>query len=160
MAFPMLILILVVVSIVGPSMTTLILIMGVVRWPAFARLIHGKILSIREEEYVEAAKAIGTSHFIIILKYVLPNAIAPIIVQATFAFSGSMSFEAGLSFLGAGIQPPTPSWGNVLYSAQSISVLAYKPWIWIPTACMFLITVLCTNFIGDGLREAFDPKSL
>jgi peptide/nickel transport system permease protein len=159
MAFPAMILILIFVSVAGQSITTLTIIMGVLSWPSFARLLHGRILSIREEEYIESARAVGTSNLIIICKYILPNSIAPVLVQATFAFSITMSIEAGLSFLGVGIKPPTASWGNILYAAKSISVLAYQPWVWLPAGAFFLATVFAVNFIGDGLRRALDPKS-
>jgi peptide/nickel transport system permease protein len=160
MAFPNMVLMLVIVSVVGASMTTMILILGVMSWPGFARLLHGRILSIREMEYVEAAKAMGTNDFVILSKYVLPNAIPPALVQFAFAFSGAMTMEAGLSFLGVGIRPPVASWGNILYAAQSISVLTLKPWIWVPSGSLFLVTVLSVNFIGDGLRRALDPKAI
>jgi peptide/nickel transport system permease protein len=159
MAFPSMVLILIFVSVAGQSTTTLIIIMGVLSWPSFARLLHGRILSIREEEYIESARAVGTSNLTIIGKYVLPNSIAPVLVQATFAFSLTMSMEAGLSFLGVGIRPPEASWGAILFSAKSISVLAYQPWVWLPAAAFFLATVFAVNFIGDGLRRALDPKS-
>jgi peptide/nickel transport system permease protein len=159
MAFPAMVLILIFVSVAGQSMTTLIIIMGVLSWPSFARLLHGRILSIREEEYIESARAVGTSSFAIICKYVLPNSIAPVLVQATFAFSMTMAMEAGLSFLGVGIRPPAASWGNILYAAKSISVLAYQLWVWLPAGAFFLATVFAVNFIGDGLRRALDPKS-
>jgi peptide/nickel transport system permease protein len=159
MAFPAMVLILIFVSVAGQSMTTLIVIMGVLSWPSFARLLHGRILSVREEEYIESARAVGTSNLTIICKYVLPNSIAPVLVQATFAFSMTMAMEAGLSFLGVGIRPPTASWGNILYAAKSISVLAYQLWVWLPAGAFFLATVFAVNFIGDGLRRALDPKS-
>jgi peptide/nickel transport system permease protein len=159
-AFPNMVLMLVIVSVVGASMSTMIVILGVLSWPSFARLLHGRILSIREIEYIEAAKAIGTNDFIILTRYVLPNAIPPALVQITFAFSSAMTMEAGLSFLGMGIRPPAASWGNILYAAQSISVLTLRPWIWVPSGSLFLITVLSINFIGDGLRRALDPKAI
>jgi peptide/nickel transport system permease protein len=159
MAFPAMILILILAAVIGQSVPSLILIMGVLSWTGFARLLHGRILSLREEEYIEAARAVGTRDITILLKYVLPNAIAPVLVQSAFAFSASMAMEAGLSFLGVGVQPPTPSWGNILFGAQSLSVLAYKPWMWLPAALFFLITVFCINFVGDGLRKALDPRA-
>jgi peptide/nickel transport system permease protein len=160
MAFPAIVLILVIASVTGPSIYTLIFIMGVLRWTTFARLLHGKILSIREEEYIEAARAIGTCDRVIIAKYILPNAITPIIVQTPFVFSSSMILEAGLSFLGMGIRPPMASWGNILYAAQSIAVLSRRPWVWVPAGTLFVITVLSVNFIGDGLRRVLDPKTV
>jgi peptide/nickel transport system permease protein len=160
MAFPAIVLILVIVSITGPSIYVLIFIMGLLRWTSFARLLHGKILSVREEEYIEAARAIGTQDRVIITKYVLPNVIGPVIVQTAFVFSSGMILEAGLSFLGMGIRPPMASWGNILYAAQSIAVLSRRPWVWLPAGMLFVITVLSVNFTGDGLRKVFDPKTV
>jgi peptide/nickel transport system permease protein len=157
-AFPTLLLILVITSITEPSVLVLIVILGVVRWTTFARLLYSTVLSVREADYVEAARAIGTKDKDILFKYILPNAIVPIIVQIAFVFSTNMVYEAGLSFLGVGVRPPTASWGNILNAAQTITVLAYKPWIWLPAGGLFVITVLCLNFIGDGMRRAFDPK--
>jgi peptide/nickel transport system permease protein len=159
MVFPAMILILVFVSVVGPSFYSVIVILGILRWPSFARLLYSRVLSAREEEYIEAAKAIGTGDFVILIKYILPNTIAPIIVQSAFAFSNSMTFEAGLSFLGVGIQPPMASWGNILYNAQTISVLAYRPWMWVPAGVLLALMIFSMNFIGDGMRRALDPKT-
>jgi peptide/nickel transport system permease protein len=159
MVFPGMILILVFVALVGPSFFSVIVILGVLRWPSFARMLYGRVLSAREEEYIEAARAMGANDFVILFKYILPNTAAPIIVQSAFAFSNSMTFEAGLSFLGVGIQPPMASWGNMLYNAQTISVLAYKPWIWVPAGLMLALMIFSANFIGDGVRRALDPKA-
>lgn len=160
LALPSMIVILVVVAVFGSSLNLLVLLVGLMSWPKFARVIHGKILSVREEEYVEAARSIGTSDFVILLRYVLPNAFAPVLVQATFSFAKGMMFEAGLSFLGMGVRPPIASWGNILYDAQSLSVLLGKPWVWFPAGMMFIITVLSINLVGDGVRRALDPKAV
>lgn len=160
LAFPAMIIILVVVAVFGPSLNLLVLLVGLMSWPKFARVIHSRILSVREEEYVEAARSIGTSDAVILMRYVLPNAFAPVLVQATFSFAKGMLFEAGLSFLGMGVRPPMASWGNILYDAQSLSVLLGKPWVWIPAGMMFIITVLSINLLGDGVRRALDPKAV
>ena len=157
-SFPSIILILVLVSIIGPSMWSIIVIIGIMGWPEFARLIRGNVLSVREKEYVESAKAIGVKDSEIILKYILPNSVAPIIVAATFRVAGAILQESSLSFLGMGVQPPQASWGNMLYGAQSLTVLTTKQWAWIPPGLMLVITICCVNFIGDGLRDALDPR--
>lgn len=157
-SFPSIILILVLVSIIGPSMWSIIVIIGIMGWPEFARLIRSNVLSVREKEYVESAKAIGVKDSEIILKYILPNSVAPIIVAATFRVAGAILQESSLSFLGMGVQPPQASWGNMLYGAQSLTVLTTKQWAWIPPGLMLVITICCVNFIGDGLRDALDPR--
>jgi peptide/nickel transport system permease protein len=159
MAFPAMILILVIIAVTGPSLATLIVSLGILSWTPFARLLYSKVLSIREEEYIMAAKAIGARNGEILLKYVLPNAMAPVLVQGTFSVANAMLAEAGISFLGLGVQPPLASWGNILYAAQSLSTMTYKPWVWIPPGVLFILTVLSINFIGDGLRQAIDTKS-
>lgn len=157
-SFPSIILILVLVSIIGPSMWSVIVIIGIMGWPEFARLIRGNVLSIRQKEYIESAKAIGVKDSGVILKYILPNSVAPIIVAATFRVAGAILQESSLSFLGMGVQPPQASWGNMLYGAQSLTVLTMKPWVWLPPGLMLVITICCVNFIGDGLRDALDPR--
>lgn len=157
-SFPAIILILVVVSVVGPSMWSVILVMGVMGWPQFTRLIRGNVLSIQQKEYVESARAIGAKDIRIIGHYLLPNSVTPIIVAATFRVAGAILQESSLSFLGMGVQPPQASWGNMLNGAQSLMVLTARPWVWLPPGVMLIITICCVNFIGDGLRDALDPK--
>jgi peptide/nickel transport system permease protein len=157
-AFPTLLLILVITSMTEPSTIVIVVVLGAIRLTTFTRLLHGMVLSVREADYVEAARAIGTKDKDILLKYILPNAIGPVLVQIAFVFSTNMVYEAGLSFLGVGVRPPTASWGNILNAAQTITVLAYKPWMWLPAGGLFVIVVLCLNFTGDGMRRAFDPK--
>lgn len=158
MSFPSMILILVLVSIIGPSMWSVTLVIGVMGWPQFARFIYGNVLSVRSKEYVEGAYAIGAKDSRILRDYILPNSIAPIFITATFRTAGAILEEAALSFLGMGVQPPQASWGNILYGAQSITVLATRTWFWLPPGIMLAATVLSINFIGDGLRDAIDPK--
>ncbi|MEK4228226.1 oligopeptide ABC transporter permease [Solibacillus sp. FSL H8-0538] len=160
MAFPALMLILVIVSIVGPSLTNLILILGLLGWPAVARLVRGSVLSLKEMDFVKAAVALGYSTPRILFLHILPNAIAPVLVYATFGVASTILMEAALSFLGLGVRPPTASWGNMLTDAQSLTVLTEMPWLWIPPGLMIVIAVLSINFVGDGLRDAMDPKNM
>ncbi len=158
MSFPSIVLILVLVSVVGPSVWSVTLVIGVLGWTSFARLIYANVLSVSEKEYVESARAIGTSHFQIITKYILPNSFAPILIAITFRMASAILMESSLSFLGMGVQPPGASWGNMLYDAQSITVLSKRLWIWMPPGIALLLTVLSINFLGDGVRDALDPK--
>ncbi len=158
MSFPSIVLILVLVSVVGPSVWSVTFVIGVLGWTQFARLIYANVLSVSEKEYVESAKAIGTSHFKIITQYILPNAFAPILIAITFNMASAILMESSLSFLGMGVQPPGASWGNMLYDAQSITVLSKRLWVWIPPGLALLVTVLSINFLGDGVRDALDPK--
>ena len=111
-------------------------------------------------DYVKAGTALGLSSWRILFLHILPNALAPILVNATFGMAGAIIMEASLSFLGLGVQPPTASWGNMLTDAQSLTVLTEQPWLWVPPGLMIVIAVLSINFIGDGLPDAMDPKSL
>ena len=158
MSFPSMVLILVLVSILGPSVWSVTIVIGTLGWTQFARLIHGGVLSVREKEYVESARAIGTSDFIIITRYVFVNCFAPVLVAATFMTANAIILESSLSFLGMGVQPPQASWGNLLFDAQSITVLSRRPWQWVPPGLMLILTVLSINFLGDGVRGALDPK--
>lgn len=158
MSFPSIVLILVLVAVLGPSVWSVTIVIGVLNWTQFARLIYANVLSVAEKEYVESARAIGTSTFQTILKYVLPNSFAPILIAITFQMAGAILTESSLSFLGMGVQPPGASWGNMLYDAQSVTVLSQKLWIWLPPGLAILLTVLSINFLGDGIRDALDPK--
>ncbi|WP_391117656.1 oligopeptide ABC transporter permease [Psychrobacillus sp. L3] len=160
MSFPTLMIILVIVSVLGPSITNVILILGFLGWPPVARLVRGSVLTLKEMDFVKASVALGYSTWRILFIHILPNAIAPILVYATFGMAGAIIIEASLSFLGLGVQPPTASWGNMLTDAQSLTVLTSLPWLWVPPGIMIVIAVLSINFIGDGLRDAMDPKSL
>lgn len=160
MSFPQIMLVLVVVSIIGPSLRNLIIILGFLGWPGVARLVRGNVLSIKQMDYVKSAIVLGLSTPRILFMHILPNAIAPILVNATFGIANAIIMEASLSFLGLGVQPPTASWGNMLTDAQTLSVLTMKPWLWVPPGIMIILSVLSVNFIGDGLRDAIDPKSM
>lgn len=158
MSFPSMILILVLVAIFGSSLNTVIWVIGVLGWTAVAKLIYGNVLSVRNKEYIEAAKTIGMSNKQIIFKHVLPNSIAPVWVSLPFTVSQAIMSEAALSFLGMGVQSPEASWGNIINSAQKYITLTMRPWQWIPAGVILIITVILINLIGEGIRDAFDPK--
>lgn len=159
MCFPPLIIIIAAVSIVGPSIWNVMLIIGLLTWTGTCRLVRAQFLALREQEFVEAARAVGVSDVRLIFRHVLPNALAPVIVSATFGVAAAILTEAGLSFLGLGVQPPTPSWGNLINLAQSASILQQMPWLWAPPGLLIAVAVLSINFIGDGLRDALDPRA-
>ncbi|RXZ81913.1 ABC transporter permease [Paenibacillaceae bacterium] len=158
MSFPYLLVILVMVSVLGPSLGNIILALGILGWPAVARLIRGGVLSVKEKAFVKAGIALGYSTPRLLFKHILPNVIAPVLVNATFGIAVAIITEASLSFLGMGVQPPTASWGNMLTEAQSFSTLTNRPWLWIPPAGMIVLAVISINFMGDGLRDVMDPK--
>lgn len=160
MSFPYLMVILVLVSIMGPSLYNIIIVLGLLGWPGIARIVRGSVLSIKEMDYVKAGITLGYSTPKIVFQHILPNCLAPILVNATFGIASAIIMEASLSFLGMGVQPPTASWGNMLTEAQSLTVLSTQLWLWIPPGLMILLAVLSINFMGDGLRDAMDPKSL
>lgn len=160
MSFPQMLLILVVVSIIGPGLVNMVVILGFLGWPSVARLVRGCVLSIKQSDYVKSAVALGFSTPRTLFLHILPNAMAPILVNATFGIANAIIVEASLSFLGLGVQPPTASWGNMLTDAQTLSILTEKPWLWLPPGILIIISVLSVNFIGDGLRDALDPRSI
>lgn len=137
------------------SMMTIALVLGVLSWPTVARLVRAVFLTVREMEYVEAAHALGASAPRIILKEILPNGFGPIIVESTLELGYAIMEESGLSFLGFGIMPPTPSWGNLLNNAQEH--LTQYPWLAIFPGLMIFLIIISVNYIGDGLRDALDP---
>ena len=158
MSFPSMVLTIVMVAIFGSSIPVLVLLIGVLAWPQPARLIYGRVLSVRKMEFIEAAKAEGRSTLEVILKYVLPNSIAPLWMSIAFMISSAMITESALSFLGAGVQPPMASWGNIVHNATNVVVLYSYPWEWLPAGILLIITVICSNFVGEGVRDALDPK--
>jgi len=159
MVFPGLVLIIAVVSVIGPSIFNVMAVLGILGWTGTTRLLRGQILSVRELDYVLAARAIGVPDRRIMRAHVLPNALAPLLVAATFGVAGAILTEAGLSYLGLGVLPPTPSWGSMLNAANSITVLERNWWVWIPPGVAVLLTVMSINFVGDGLRDALDPRT-
>lgn len=158
MTFPSVVIILTASIYLGQSVANVILLIGIFNWPGTTRLVRGQVLSLREQQFVLASRAVGAGNGRIILTHILPNVVAPLLASVTFAVNGAILLEAGLSFLGFGIPLPTPSWGNMLDTARSLDVLQNGPWIWVPPAVMIILTVLSINFIGDGLRDAIDPR--
>jgi peptide/nickel transport system permease protein len=158
MAFPPIILILTVAAIAGPGLLNTILLIGFLNWPIPCRLMRAKFLSLREQEFITASRAVGARNPRLILKHMLPNALDVLIVYASLGVANAILLEAGLSFLGLGVQLPTPSWGNILNTAQNISILESQPWQWMPAGGAIILMVLAVNFIGDGLRDALDPR--
>jgi len=159
LSFPAILLLLVVSALVGPGVFTLMLIIAVVSWAPASRIVRGQILSLREATFVEAARVIGVSDARMIRSHILPNIVAPLIVFATFGVATVIIFEASLSYLGLGVQAPTPSWGNMLNVARSITALEQYPWQWVPPATFIVLMVLSVNFVGDGLRDALDQRA-
>jgi peptide/nickel transport system permease protein len=160
MSFPTLIVVISFVAITGPSIYNSMIAIGVLGWPALARLVRSQFLYLREAEFVTAARALGARAPRLIIRHILPNTVGSIAVAVTFAVSDAILLEAALSFLGLGVQIPTPSWGNMLRDAQTLSILENRPWLWIPPGLAIMLAVLSINFIGDGLRDALDPRTL
>ena len=157
LCFPFLPLAIVVVYIVGPSIYNLMVVIGLLGWPTSCRLVRAEILRLKEQDFSVAAKAVGASELRVAFYHLMPNALAPVIVAATFGVASAILMEAGLSFLGLGVQPPTPSWGNMIMAAQSIVVISRLPWLWVPPGIAIFLAVLSINLVGDGLRDALDP---
>lgn len=155
-AFPAILLALSIVAALGPGANNTIMAISVVYTPIFARVARGPVLSIKAMEFVEAAKSMGARHPRILLRHILPNATAPIIVQISLALSWAMLTEAGLSFLGLGTIPPAPSWGSML--SESRKLLEIAPWMAISPGMAIMLGVLGFNLLGDGLRDALDPR--
>lgn len=156
LAFPALVLALAITAMLGPSLNNAMIAIGVTGIPAFARLVRGQVLALRDLEYVQAARSIGANHSRIMLRHILPNTMAPIIVQTSIAIPAAILAEAGLSFLGLGIQPPTPSWGAMLNTARGY--IQMSPWLAIVPGVAIFVTVLAFNFLGDALRDTLDPR--
>lgn len=158
MSFPFLIIAITVVSILGPSMYNVMLVIGFLGWTGIARIVRGQILSLREQEFMEATEALGLSDFRKITRHLLPNTLASIIVWSTISIASAILTESSLSYLGLGVSPPIPTWGNMLQAAQKQYVIENQWWLWIPPGLAIFITVMSLNILGDGLRDAVDPK--
>ena len=156
-SFPFLLFIIAIVAYLPPSLWLTFLAIGCVSWMQFARLIRGQFLSLREKEYVEAARALGASDFAIMFKHLLPNSLAPIIVDATLGMGGIIMLEASLTYLGFGTQPPTPSWGLLISTGETYISSGQWWWAMFPGIAICL-TILGFNLLGDGLRDALDPR--
>ncbi len=146
------------VAVLGPSIYNVMIVLAILGWPGIARLVRGEILSLREREFMEAATALGISDFKKITSHLIPNTMASIIVSATIGIAGAILTESALSFLGLGVAPPEPTWGNILYDAQSQYVLKNRWWQWIPPGLAIFLAVISLNLLGDGLRDALDPR--
>jgi peptide/nickel transport system permease protein len=156
LAFPALLLAIFIVAVLGPSLSNAILAIGIIYIPSFARLTRANVLSLREKEFVEAARCLGASDWRIMRHSILPNCASSLIVQFTLGVGYAMLIEAGLSFLGLGVQPPTPAWGQMVGLARNFITIA--PWLITYPGLAIFLAVLAFNFLGDGLREATDPR--
>jgi peptide/nickel transport system permease protein len=159
MSLPSLLMVIVFVSVLGPSLQSVVIVIGLLGWPSACRLVRGQFLSLRDKEFITAAQVIGASPLRVMFRHMLVNTLGPLTVLATFGIASAILLEASLSFLGLGVRPPTASWGGMLNEAQSPTVLATMPWFWIPPGVAIAVTVLGVNFIGDGVRDALDPGS-
>jgi peptide/nickel transport system permease protein len=155
-AFPTILLALAAVAAFGPSLVNLLTIVGVIFSARFARVVRGSVLSVKEKDFIEGVRSVGAQDTSIMLKFILPNVLSPVIVQATFNLSTAIMVEAGLSFLGLGTQPPTPSWGQMLNESREFMELA--PWLAVFPGLAIIFAVLAFNFLGDALRDALDPR--
>lgn len=140
------------------KMLVISFLIGLLSWPPLARLVRGQILSLREQEFMQACESLGLSDVSKIFKHLIPNVLSVVIVNATLTMASAILTEAGLSFLGMGVVEPTPTWGNLMYLANTSAVFQDLPWNWFPAGIMCLLTVISINLIGEGLRDAFDPK--
>ncbi|HJH29132.1 MAG TPA: ABC transporter permease subunit [Methanosarcinaceae archaeon] len=156
LAFPGIILALVIAGILGPSFLNVVIALSLTHWPAYTRLVRGITLSLREKEFIEGAKALRASNIYIMRRHILPNCINPIIVLATLDIAHAIIFATGLSFLGLGIQPPTPEWGSMLKAG--IPYFRISPHLTFFPGTAIMVTVMAFNFLGDGLRDMIDPK--
>lgn len=157
LSFPRLVLLITVVALFEPSITLVILVLGLTGWMGVSRIVRGEVLSVREREYVQAARALGFGDRRIIARHVLPNVVSPVIVAATLGVGNTILVEAALSFLGLGVQPPTASWGNMVAAGRDVMVEAW--WITVFPGLAIVFTVMAFNLVGDGLRDALDPRT-
>ncbi|MFD1039367.1 ABC transporter permease [Virgibacillus byunsanensis] len=156
MAFPFILLAIVLMTVLGQGLVNVIIAIGISNIPGFARVVRGQVLSVKESEYIEVTRSLGAKHGRILLRHIVPNSVAPLIVYATMGVAGAIISEASLSFLGLGVQPPTASWGSMLQEGKNFLVLS--PELATFSGLAILITVLGINLFGDGLRDALDPK--
>ncbi len=156
LCFPTFFLILSVIAVVGPNIYNIMIVIGLTSWMGMARLIRAEILSLKKRDFILASKALGGSNLHIILKHLIPNSIPPVLVSFVFGVAGAILTEAGLSFLGLGVQPPDPSWGNIIMEGKA--ALGVGWWVILFPGLAILITVLAFNLLGEGLRDALNPK--
>ncbi|WP_029452020.1 oligopeptide ABC transporter permease [Clostridium algidicarnis] len=158
MCFPFFVIAIAMAAILGPNIWNVIIIIGVLSWTGIARIVRAEILKLKKSEYIEAAHALGIKNIRILLKHLLPNIIPSVIVASTLSIASGILTEASLSFLGMGVKPPQPSWGNMLAAAQNMRTLQSEWWLWIPPGLCVFLTVMSINFIGDGMRDFLDPN--
>jgi peptide/nickel transport system permease protein len=156
LCFPTFFLILAVIAVLEPSIWYIMMVIGVTGWMGVARLVRAEVLSLKERDFILAARSIGASDLRIIFRHILPNAMAPVLVAATLGVAGAILTESALSFLGIGVQPPTPSWGNILTSGKDYIEFAW--WLSLYPGLAILVTVLAYNLLGEGIRDAIDPR--
>ncbi len=156
--FPLFFAVVILVALVGPNLFNVVAVIGLLSWPGLARLIRGQVLSLRQQQYVEAARAVGARGRRVVFVHVFPGVLPYLAVYGALALAQAILTEAALSFLGLGVQMPVPSWGGMMNSAQSLTVLESQPWLWVPPGLAIAVTVMCANFVGDALRDAFDPR--
>jgi ABC-type dipeptide/oligopeptide/nickel transport system permease subunit len=159
LAFPTLLLLIAMVAALEPSLTIVFVTIGIVGWAGMARIVRGQVLVVRELEYVQGIRALGAPDFRIILRHVLPNVVAPVIIAGTLGIAGAIMAEAALSFLGLGVQPPTPSWGSMIADGRDLAQLRGAPWTSVAPGAAIGAAVLAFNLLGDAMRDAFDPRS-
>lgn len=159
MSFPAVLLLLIAAALLGPSLVTVMIMLGLITWTVPCRIFRGQFLALRDTEYVVAARTIGLRDRTIVWRHIVPNALAPLVVFVTLGIAAAVIAEASLSYLGLGVQPPTPSWGNMLNAARSVTVLSERPWQWVPPAVCVIAFVLAVNFVGDGIRDALDSRA-
>lgn len=158
LSFPSVVVIIVLAGVLGAGVPILILSIALTSWPTPARMVRSVTLAVREREYVHASRVAGASRRWLLRVHIVPAAMGQIVVVGTLAIAGAILAEAVLSFLGLGVQPPQASWGNMLRDAQSLTVIQSMPWLWLPPGLAIALTVLAVNFVGDGLRDAVDPR--
>lgn len=158
LSVPPVLVVIVVAGIIGPSVPMLVAVIAGLSWPASARIARGAVLGIKEQEFIQAARVSGSGNGFIMLRHLMPGVLPPVTVAATLLVSEAVLLESALSFLGAGVRPPQASWGNMLTEAQSLAVLSSMPWLWLPPGILIAVTVLSAMAVGDGIRDAIDPR--
>jgi peptide/nickel transport system permease protein len=159
MCFPFYAIAISLAALLGANVWNVVFIVGALNWTGVARIVRAETLSLRSREFIDAARALSLNNIEIIWRHILPNVLGPIIIYATLGIATGVLSEASLSFLGLGVKPPQPSWGNMLSAAQNMRILSSEWWMWIPPGAMVFLLVLSINFVGDGLRDALDPTA-
>jgi peptide/nickel transport system permease protein len=157
--FPLFFAVVIFVALVGPNILNVMIVIGLLSWPGLARLVRGQVLSLRQQQYVEAAHALGAGSRRVIARHIFPGILPYLAVYSTLALAQAILTEAALSFLGLGVQMPIASWGGMMNAAQQLIVLDSQPWLWVPPGMAIALAVLAANYAGEGLRDAFDPRA-